>query len=89
MHPYTQEPVLGCDRPSSDRMSNRMIFMRVIYDAILISHCLIVTFLHGDALFTEAPGSGSAVTHLTKAFRIFCANVIKQIYAQLIRCAKL
>lgn len=41
--------------------------MRVIYDAIPISS--IASFLHGDALFTEVPGPGSAVTYLPKTFR--------------------
>ena len=35
-YPHKHEPVLGCDRPSSDRMSNRMMFMRVIHDVIPI-----------------------------------------------------
>ena len=45
------------------------MFMRVIYDTIPISsHYSTATFLHRDALFTEAPGPGSAVTHLPETF---------------------
>lgn len=44
------------------------------------SHRSIVTFLHGDVLFTDPPAPSSAVIHLPKTFssiRIFYA-VIKQ-----------
>jgi hypothetical protein len=48
------------------------MFMRVIYGAIPISsRRSIATFLHGDALLTEAPDPGSAVTHLPNTFRQF------------------
>ena len=59
--------------------------IRVIYDAIPISsHCSIHTLLHMDALLTEAPDPGSAVTHLPKTFpsiRIIFLPMFKQIYA--------
>lgn len=48
------------------------MFLRVIYDAIPISsQCQIATLIHGDALSTVAPGSGSAVARLFKIFRQF------------------
>ncbi len=53
-------------------MSNRMVFMRLIYDAIPISsRRSITTLLHGNALFTVAPSPGLAVTHIPKTFGQF------------------
>ena len=69
-----------------------MMFMRVIYDAIPISlHRSIATFFHEDALYTDAPGPGSAVSHLLKTFRQheYFVPTLSRKNAQPIGCAKL